>query len=214
MWAQWNKMWQQFLARERCDVVTPNPTQHRVLRCCHSLKFASILPLFASTLGNPRMRSWSRPAEPGIYNCHECGSASNLKSTLTTCFCHCSFLQWYYNSEACETSLWFSSYMREMQLFSKASHSRAPVCMTSALHLLQCRSTYCMTSAMHTCILGHVLLLREHLPKKRMFSFGHCPNYPSPSFGQLVHLFRPSKINIYIVFFNSPLIRREAFLHQ
>ena len=48
--------------------------------------------------------------------------------------------------------------------------------------------------------------LREHLLKKRMFSFGHCPNYlspPSPSFGQLVHLFRPSKINIYIVFFNS-----------
>ena len=45
--------------------------------------------------------------------------------------------------------------------------------------------------------------LREHLLKKGMFSFGHCPNYPSPSFGQLVHLFRPSKINIYIVFFNS-----------
>ena len=29
------------------------------------------------------------------------------------------------------------------------------------------------------------------------------PPPPSPSFGQLVHLFRPSKINIYIVFFNS-----------
>ena len=28
-----------------------------------------------------------------------------------------------------------------------------------------------------------------------MFSFGHCPNYLSPSFGQLVHLFRPSTIN-------------------
>ena len=45
--------------------------------------------------------------------------------------------------------------------------------------------------------------IREPLPKKKMFSFGHCPNYHSPSFGQLVHLFRPSKINIYIVFFNS-----------
>ena len=39
-----------------------------------------------------------------------------------------------------------------------------------------------------------------------MFSFGHCPIYlspPSPSFGQLVHLFRPSKINIHSVSFNS-----------
>ena len=26
-----------------------------------------------------------------------------------------------------------------------------------------------------------------------MFSFAHCPNYPSPSFGQLVPLFRTSK---------------------
>ena len=43
-------------------------------------------------------------------------------------------------------------------------------------------------------------------PEKRMFSSGHCPNdlpHPSPSFGQLVHLFRPSNINVYIVFFNS-----------
>ena len=30
-----------------------------------------------------------------------------------------------------------------------------------------------------------------------MFSFGHCPNYPSPSFGQLVHLFRTSKTTFY-----------------
>ena len=36
-------------------------------------------------------------------------------------------------------------------------------------------------------------------PEKRMFSFGHCPNYlspPSPSIGQLVLIFRPSKRNI------------------
>ena len=35
--------------------------------------------------------------------------------------------------------------------------------------------------------------LREALLKKKMFSFGHCPNYlpppPSPQFGQLVPLF-------------------------
>ena len=40
-------------------------------------------------------------------------------------------------------------------------------------------------------------------PEKRMFSFGPCPNFPpppSPSFGQLVHLFRPSKMNIYCDF--------------
>ena len=30
-----------------------------------------------------------------------------------------------------------------------------------------------------------------------MFSFGHCPNYPSPSFEQLVHLFRTSKTTFY-----------------
>ena len=35
--------------------------------------------------------------------------------------------------------------------------------------------------------------LREHLLKKRMFSFGHCPNYPSPWFGQLVQLFLNAK---------------------
>ena len=29
-----------------------------------------------------------------------------------------------------------------------------------------------------------------------MFSFGHCPNYPSPSFGQLVPLFRTSKTTL------------------
>ena len=43
--------------------------------------------------------------------------------------------------------------------------------------------------------LAGLLCIREHLIYKRMFSFGHCPNYlspPSPSFGQLVHLFRPS----------------------
>ena len=53
----------------------------RVVPCCHSLKFASILPLFTSTLGNPRMRSWSRPAEPRIYNCQECDFGWNLKRT-------------------------------------------------------------------------------------------------------------------------------------
>ena len=36
-----------------------------------------------------------------------------------------------------------------------------------------------------------------------MFSFGHCRNYLSPPSGQLVHLFRPSKMNMYSVFFNS-----------
>ena len=30
-----------------------------------------------------------------------------------------------------------------------------------------------------------------------MFSFEHCPNYPSPSFGQLVPLFRTSKTTFY-----------------
>ena len=44
--------------------------------------------------------------------------------------------------------------------------------------------------------------LREDLPEKKMFSFGHCPNYlsplpPSPQFGQLVHLFRTSKTTFY-----------------
>ena len=52
-------------------------------------------------------------------------------------------------------------------------------------------------------LIYHVIV-REHLPKKRMFSFGHCPNYLPPSFGQVVHLFRPSKLNIYIVYGKGP----------
>ena len=31
--------------------------------------------------------------------------------------------------------------------------------------------------------ISHLLfVIREHLLKKRMFSFGHCPNYPLPPF--------------------------------
>ena len=37
--------------------------------------------------------------------------------------------------------------------------------------------------------------VREHLPKK-MFSFGHCPNYLSPHFGQLVPLFMDVKNDV------------------
>ena len=56
----------------------------------------------------------------------------------------------------------------------------------------------------HRVFLTKLLTLREHLFKKRMFSFGHCPNYLlPPHFRQLVHLFWPSKINTYSVFFNS-----------
>ena len=41
--------------------------------------------------------------------------------------------------------------------------------------------------------------------KKNVFfrALPKLPPPPSPSFGQLVHLFRPSNINVYIVFFNS-----------
>ena len=35
----------------------------------------------------------------------------------------------------------------------------------------------------------YVSWIREALTKKKMFSFGHCPNYLSPQFGQLVPLF-------------------------
>ena len=42
-------------------------------------------------------------------------------------------------------------------------------------------------------------------PLKKNVFFRALPKLPlpSPSFGQLVHLFRPSNINVYIVFFNS-----------
>jgi len=38
-------------------------------------------------------------------------------------------------------------------------------------------------------------MIREHLLEKRMFSFGHCPNYlpPSPISGNLYIFFRTSK---------------------
>ena len=40
------------------------------------------------------------------------------------------------------------------------------------------------------------VVIREHLLKKRMFSFGHCPNYlspPHPISGNLYIFFRTSK---------------------
>merc|ERR1711963_925615 len=45
-------------------------------------------------------------------------------------------------------------------------------------------------------VLGVVLgvVLRDDLKRKKTFKFGHCPNYPpSPQFGQLYHLFPPSR---------------------
>ena len=42
----------------------------------------------------------------------------------------------------------------------------------------------------HLSLLASPEALREHLLQKRMFSFGHCPNYlpPSPQFRQIVKL--------------------------
>ena len=41
-----------------------------------------------------------------------------------------------------------------------------------------------------------VLLEREHLTWETTFSFGHCPNYISPQFGQVVQLFLDVKNDV------------------
>ena len=45
-------------------------------------------------------------------------------------------------------------------------------------------------------ILRTMASLREHLHQKRMFSFGHCLNYLSAQFGQVVQLFLDVKNNV------------------
>ena len=41
-----------------------------------------------------------------------------------------------------------------------------------------------------------VLLQREHLTWETTFSIGHCPNYLSPHFGQVVQLFLDVKNDV------------------
>ena len=50
----------------------------------------------------------------------------------------------------------------------------------------------------HLSLLASPEALREHLLQKRMFSFGHCPNYlpPSPQFRQIVKLVLGVKNNV------------------
>ena len=39
--------------------------------------------------------------------------------------------------------------------------------------------------------------VREHLTGKILISFGHCPNYLSPQFGQVVQLFLDVKNDVF-----------------